>query len=131
MRVARVQEGLSPARIGQTDPDRVDAERLDPRQRALDVGDEEVEVVRARATSGQEAVEERRVRTPGGCQQLDLRAGGEYQLTPPEPGGVTAIRPGSAENAAEQLPAIRQGRRADGEVIEDSGHEISRYGQRR
>ena len=52
MSVARVQEGLPPARIGQVDPNGLDAERPNPGQRALDVGNEEVEVMRARAAPG-------------------------------------------------------------------------------
>ena len=127
VRVTRVQERFLPGRIGQVDTDGLDAERLDPGQRALDVGDEEVEVVRAGAP-GQEALKESGVGTPGGRQQLDFRARGEFQLAPPEPGRVVAIRPGSAEDAAEQLLAAAESRRADGQVIEDRGHEISRYG---
>jgi hypothetical protein len=126
-----VQEGFPPARIVQVDADGLDAERPAPGQRALDIGDEEVEMVRARATGGQEAVEKGGIRAPGGGQQLDFGARGEFQLAPPEPGGVAAIGPGSAKDAAEQLSAARKGRRADGEVIEDSGHGISRYGQAR
>jgi hypothetical protein len=57
MGVARVQEGLLPVRIGQVDPDGLDARRLYQGQRVLDVGDEEAEVVRARAAASQEAVE--------------------------------------------------------------------------
>ena len=57
MGVARVQEGLLPVRIGQVDPDGLHARRLYQGQRVLDVGDEEAEVVRARAAASQEAVE--------------------------------------------------------------------------
>src|ERR1700733_1382671 len=74
----RGQEGLLPVRIGQVDPDGLDARRLYPGQRLLDVGDEEVEVVWARAAAGQEAVEEGRAGAPGGCQQLDFRTRGEF-----------------------------------------------------
>jgi hypothetical protein len=75
--VARVQEGLLPARIGQVDPDGLDAERPDPGQRALDVGDKEVEVVRPSAPGRQETVEKGGIGAPGGGQQLDFRARGE------------------------------------------------------
>jgi hypothetical protein len=126
VRLARVQEGLLPAGIAQADADRLDPEGPGPGQRLRDVADQEVEVVRARAAAGQEALEERRVRPAGGGQQLDLRAGGELQLAPPVPGGVAAVGPGSAEKAAEQLPAVRQGWRADGEVIEIGGPGASR-----
>jgi hypothetical protein len=77
MSAARVQEGFPPVRVGQVDADRLDAGRPDPGQRGLDVGDEEVEVVRARAAGSQEALEKGRAGTPGGCQQLDIRARGE------------------------------------------------------
>jgi hypothetical protein len=101
MGVVRVQEGLLPVRIGQVDPDGLDARRLYQGQRVLDVGDEEVEVVRARAAASREAVEEGRAGAPGGCQQLDFRTCGEFQLAPPVPGRVAAIGPGSAEDAAD------------------------------
>ena len=64
--VAGMQEGLLPVRVGQVDPDRLDAGRLDPGQRALDVGNKEVEVMRARAAGIQEAVEEGCIGAPGG-----------------------------------------------------------------
>jgi hypothetical protein len=123
---ARVQEGLAPVRIGQVDADGFEAGRADPGQRVRDVGDEEVEVVRARAAGGQEAVEERRVGTAGGGQQLDFRARGELQLAPPVSGGVAAVGPRSAQHAAEQVPAVRQARRPDGEVIEHGNHGTAR-----
>ena len=126
VRLARVQEGFLPAGMVQADADRLDAEGPGPGQRLGDVGDEEVEVVRARAAAGQEALEKRGVRPAGGGQQLDLRAGGELQLAPPVPGGVAAVGPGPAEKAAKQFPAVRQGRRADGEVIKVGGHGASR-----
>ena len=66
MGVARVQEGLLPVRIGQVDPDGLDARRPYQGQRVLDVGDEEVEVVRAHAAASQEAVEEGRAGAPVG-----------------------------------------------------------------
>jgi hypothetical protein len=75
--------------------------RLYRGQRVLDVGDEEAEVVRARAEAGQETAGEGRAGAPGGCQQLDFRICGEFQLTPPVPGRVAAIGPGSAEDAAD------------------------------
>ena len=67
-------------------------------------------------------LEERRVRAAGGGEQLDLRSGGEIELAPPVAGGVAAVGPGTAEDAAEQLPAVGQGGRADGEVIKNGGH---------
>jgi hypothetical protein len=42
---AGVQERLLPVRVGQVDTDGLDAERPDPGQRPLDVGDDEVKVV--------------------------------------------------------------------------------------
>ena len=82
-----------------------------------------------RAAGGQEAAGDGRAGTPGGGQQPGFRARGEFQPPPPEPGRGAATRPGSARQAAEQLPAAGKGARADGEVIEDSGHGITRYGQ--
>ena len=73
----------------------------------LDVADDEVDVMRARSAHGQEPLEERRVRAAGRVQQLDLRAGGELQLAPPVAGGVHAVRPGSAQHAAELIPLER------------------------
>ena len=118
----RVQERLFPVRVGQVDLDGLDAESPDPGQRGLDVGDDEVEVVRAGAAGGQEALQEGRVGAAGGRHQLDFRSRGELQLAPPEAGGVAAVEPCSAEDAAEQLPAVGQGRRADGKMIENDGH---------
>ena len=62
-------------------------------------------MVRACATGGQEPGKEGPVGPCGGCQQLDVRARGELHLAPPEPGSVAAASPGSAEDAAEQIPA--------------------------
>jgi hypothetical protein len=129
VRVARVQEGLFPVRAGKVHPDGLDTERPDLGQRALDIADEEVEVVRARAPGGQEPVEEGGIRPPGGRQQLDLGTRGVLQLPPPEPGRVTAVGPGPTEHAAEQLPAAREVRRTDSKVIKNNSHETSRYGQ--
>ena len=74
------------------------------------------------APGGQEALQKGRVGAAGRRHQLDFRPRSELQLAPPEAGGVAAVDPGSAEDAAEQLPAVGQGRRADGEVVEDGGH---------
>jgi len=126
---ARVQEGFLPGRIGQVDADRLDAERSDPGQRVLDVVDHEVEMVRARAAGAQEPLQEGRVGTPGGRQQLDFRARGELQLAPPVPGRVAAVGPAAAEDPTEQVPAVGQDRGADGKVIEYSGHLTSRNGR--
>jgi hypothetical protein len=73
MGVARAREGLLPVRIGQADPDGLDARRLYQGQRVLDVGDEE-------------AVEEGRAGAPGGCQQLDSRTCGEFSRPRQHPG---------------------------------------------
>ena len=91
---ARVQERLLMARVIQADPDGLDAQRPDPRQRVLDVVDGEVEVMRPGTMSGQEALQEGRVGAAGRRQQLDFRPRGEAQLAPPVAAGVTAVRPG-------------------------------------
>src|SRR3984957_17620861 len=118
---ARMQERLFPARVVQLDPDRLDAEGPDPAQRGLDIADAEVEVVRAGAVSGQEAFQEGRVGAAGGGQQLNLRPRGVAQLTPPETGRVAAVDPRSAQDRAEQVPAVGQRGRADREVVENGG----------
>ena len=69
MGVTGVQKRLLPVRVGQVDVDGLEAERPDPGQRALDVGDDEVEVVRAGPAGGQEALQEGRVC----CQSMASR----------------------------------------------------------
>jgi hypothetical protein len=100
MGVARAQEGLLPVRIGQVDPDGLDARRLYQGQRVLDLGDEEVEVVRARAAASQEASRKAAPEPPVGVSS-SIFGPGEFQLAPPVPGRVAAIGPGSAEDAAD------------------------------
>jgi hypothetical protein len=124
---ARVQKGLPPVRVGQVDADGLDAERPEPGQRLADVGNQEGEVVRTCPVGGEEALQEGRVRTARRRQQLNFRASGELELAPPEPRRVVAEGPGATEDPAEQVPAVGQGRRADGEVIEVGGHGTSRY----
>jgi hypothetical protein len=63
---ARVQERLFPVRVGQVDPDGLDAEGPDPGQCVADVVDDEVKVVRAGSARREEALEEGRVGAAGG-----------------------------------------------------------------
>src|SRR4029077_16784544 len=88
-----VDKRLLPPGIEQPYLDRLDAGRLDSRQRYLDVGNDEVQVMRTRTPGGEEAFEERCI--GAGCRrdQLYLRASGELQLAPPEAGGVTSLGP--------------------------------------
>jgi hypothetical protein len=118
MGVARVQEGLLPVRIGQVDPDGLDARRLYQGQRVLDVGDEEVEVVRARAAASQEAVEEGRAGAPGGCQQLDFRTW-RISAGPTSTRASCRHRPRFRRGRRRLAPSHQKGRRADGQMIED------------
>ncbi|MFY9930133.1 MAG: hypothetical protein WAK82_19225 [Streptosporangiaceae bacterium] len=62
-------------------------------------------MVRAGAAGGEKALEEGRIGSAVRLHQLDLRAGLEFQLPPPEPGGVATVGPGAAENAARDLAA--------------------------
>src|SRR5215469_12031192 len=119
VRVLRVQERFLPGRIREADLNWLDPQCADSREGLIDIRNDEVQVMRTSLTGSKEALEKDGIGPAGRREQLDLGAGAEPELPPPEAWRVSSVDPRAAEHGAEQLPAIREFGRGNRDMIQD------------